>query len=274
MAHWVLIGLLALVPQLASAQASVSVRVDDAARTAALSGEYRLYRDPRWTVSTTGALEQPAPGATSLAQGLNAQYGFRLGERPATLSLGYGARRDWLGANGLDAGQSGTIDLGWQPNPLAGVGAFASLTRMNFDLDGANARLDSQDGATSRAGVRGTLAFDYRRQTLQGTLAYVKSNAEGANFVSRGPAAGLQYTHLLGRLWSLVAGVDYTKTRYTEYAADPARASALYGCRLALQGPLMRRLKASLAYALSRQTWNQDPLVRTETVLLSLTYAL
>ena len=274
MAHWVLIGLLALAPRLALAQASVSVRVDDAARTAALSGEYRLYRDPRWAVSTTGALEQPAPGATSLAQGLNARYGFRLAERPATLSLSYGARRDWLGASGLDSAQSGAIDLGWQPNAAAGVGAFASLTRMNFDLDGANARLDSQDGTTSRAGIRGALAFDYRRQTLQGTLAYAKSDAEGANFVSRGPAAGLQYTHLLGRLWSLVAGADSARTRYTDYAADPARESALYGCRVALQGPLMRRLSASFAYALSRLTWNQDPMVRTETILLSLSYAL
>ena len=94
MTHWVAIGLLALAPQIASAQASVALRVDDAARTAALSGEYRLLRDHRWMVAANGALEQPAPGATSLTQGLKAAYGFQLGARPAALSLSYAARRD------------------------------------------------------------------------------------------------------------------------------------------------------------------------------------
>ena len=245
MPHWMAIGLLALAPQLASAQASVSVRVDqvqEAVSSIALSGNYRS--------------------------------GFQLWARPATLSLNYAARRDWLGATGLDSGHSGTVDLGWQPTAAAGLGLFGSVAQMNFDQDGANARLDSQDGATSRAGIRGTLAFGYRRQTLQGTLAYVRNDAEGANFVSRGPAAGLQYTHLLGRLWSLVAGADYARTRYTEYAADPARESSLYGCRVGVQGPLLKRLSASFAYALSRLTWNQDPLVRTETIILSLSYTL
>ena len=274
MARWTAIGLLVLAPQLAAAQASVSLRVDDAARTAALSGEYRLFRDPHWMVSATGALEQPAPGASSLAQGLRAAYGFQLGARPATLSLNYAARRDWAGASGLDAGQSGTVDLGWQPLPGAGVGLFGSVSRMNFDQDGADARLDSPDGVTRRAGIRGLLAFDYRRRTLQGTLSYAQYDAEGANLVSRAMSAALQYTHLLARRWSLAAGADYTQTRYTAFAADPGRASAAYGCRLALQGALLRRLTASVAYALGRQAWNQDPTAKQESILLGVSYLL
>jgi len=273
-AHWIAIGLLALAPQLAAAQASVSLRVDDAAGTGVLSGEYRLFRNPQWAVSANGALERPAPAATSLAQGLRANYGFQFGQRAATLSLSYGLRRDWLGNSGLDTGQSGSIDLGWQLTPAAGIGLFGTLRRMNFDQDGVAARLDSQDGAAHQAGIRGMLAFDYRRQTVQGSLSYVENDAEGANFVSRGAVATLQYTHLLARRWSLVAGADYARTRYTEFAADPARASELQGCRFALQGPLLRRLTASVAYALNVQTWNQDPLVKQESVLLSLSYAL
>jgi len=284
-AHWTAIGLLALAPQLAAAQASVSSRVDrtldSAVRAVAVAGDYRLYRDPEWTVSATGALEQSRDepgqallGATSIAQGLKALYGFQLAQRAATLSLSYGLRRDWLGDSGLDTGQSGSIDLGWQLTPAAGIGLFGTLRRMNFDQDGVAARLDSQDGAAHQAGIRGMLVFDYRRQTLQGSLSYVENDAEGANFVSRGAVATLQYTHLLARRWSLVAGADYARTRYTEFAADPARASELQGCRFALQGPLLRRLTASLAYALNVQTWNQDPLVKQESVLLSLSHPL
>ena len=279
MAHWMVIGLLALAPRLAAAQASVSLRVDGgqdtAVRGVALSGDYRLYRDPQWSISAGGALEQTLlAGTTSLAQGLKAQYGFQLGGRPATLSLNYSARRNWQGASGLDTGQSGTLDLGWQPMPGAGVGLFGALSRTNFDQDGADARLDSQDGATRRVGVRGLLAFGGRSSTVQGMLSHVSVDAEGANFVSRGAVAALQYTQLLARRWSLGAGADYTKTRYTEFAADPARESALYACRVSLAGSLMRQLTASVAYALSRQTWNQDPLVRQESLLLSLTYTL
>lgn len=276
MAHWTAIGLLVLAPQLAAAQATVSTRVDgnrDAVSGVAVNGGYRLYRSPRWTVSASGTLEQSAPGATSLAQALSAQYGFRLGERPATLSLNYAARRNWQGANGIDAGQSGTVDLGWQPAPGAGVGLFGALSRVNFDQDGAEARLDSPDGVTYRGGVRGLLAF-YRRRTLQGTLSYAKYDAEGANLVSRVMAAAVQYTHLLARRWSLGAGADYAETRYTAFAADPGRASAAYGCRVALQGPLLRRVTASFAYALGRQTWNQDPAAKQESILLNLTYLL
>lgn len=274
MAHRIAIGLLALAPQLAAAQATVSARVDGAAGTAALSGEYRVFRDPQWAVSANAALERPAPGATSLAQGLSARYGFQLGQSPAVLSFGYGVRRDWLGNSGLDTGQSGSVDLAWQLTPAVGVGMFGTVRAMNFDQDGVDARLDSQDGAAHQAGVRGLLAFDYRRQTLQGSVSYLENDAEGANFVSRGAAAALQYSHLLARRWSLVAGADYAKTRFTDFAADPARESALYGCRLALQGPVMRRLSASVAYSLSRQTWNQDPLVRQESLSLSLSYSL
>lgn len=277
MAHWRFLAL-AVVPHLAAAQASFSLRVDGgqdtAVRAVALAGDYRLYRDPHWSVSASGTLERPAPGATSLAQGLTAQYGFRLGERPATVSLNYGARRNWVGASGADTGQSATLDLGWQATQATGVGLFASQSRINFDQDGVDARLDCQDGATSRAGIRAALSFDYRRQTLQGMVSYVKNDAEGANFVSRGAAATAQYTRLLARLWSLVAGADYTRTRYTAFAADPARASVLYGYRLALQGRVTRRLTASLAYARSRQVWNQDPLVLQESLLLGLSYRL
>jgi hypothetical protein len=145
---------------------------------------------------------------------------------------------------------------------------------MNFDQDGADARLDSQDGAAHQAGIRGMLVFDYRRQTLQGSLSYAENDAEGANFVSRGAVATLQYTHLLARRWSLVAGADYARTKFTEFVADPARASELHGCRFALQGPLLRRLTASLAYALNVQTWNRDPLLKQESVLLSLSHPL
>jgi len=177
-ARWGLL-VLAVVSDLAVAQANFSLRLDGSG--VAVISDYRLYRGPQWAMSATSATS----------------FSFT--------------------PYGVDTGQNGGIDLGWQPTGAARVGMVASLSR-----------------------------------------------AEGANFVSRGASATLQYTQRLVRRWSLVAAADYAKTTY----------AAQYGCRMALQAPVLRRLTANLAYARSRLASNQDPLVEQETVLLSLSYPL
>lgn len=231
-----------------------------------LSGDYRLYRGGRWTVAATGAVQQTYNGDSSLKEfnltsaspGLLARYAFRALGRPARLTMSYAARRDWLGGSGFAAGHAATLDAGMRPSRSTEVGAFVAAGTNDFDDDGPNPDLSSRDGASYRAGLRGTMGFNRNRQAIRASLAYVKNDAKGANFVFSGPAASLQLMSYVAGPWALAASASYAKADYTNFAVEPRRESRTKDYRLALYGPLTRKLSADLSVGRSYYDSNQS----------------
>lgn len=248
----------------------------------ALSGDYRLYRAGQWTVAATGAIQQTRNGdpalrdfdLTSVAPGLVARYGFRLSGRPSTLSMTYGARRDWLGGSGYATGHAAGADLGVRTSYSASVGAFAYVAYNDFDDDGPDAAFSSRDAVSYRAGIRGIKSFNGNRQGIQGTLSYMKNDAKGANFVFQGPAASLQFMSFIWGPWAAAAIASFASTDYTNYAVTPRRESRTRDYRLAVFGPLSRKLSADLSIGRSEYRANQAAFeAKRENISLGITYA-
>ena len=229
------------------------------------TGDYLLYKGARWSVRATGAIQQTRNAdpnlrdfdLTSLSPGIQAQRALRLAGRPARLSLGYAARRDWLGGSGYATGHGATIDIGVRPKFATELGVFASAYGTNFEDEGSDPALSSRDTVAYSAGVRATQGFNSNRQALRVTLAYVKNDAKGANFVFGGPSAGVQFLSYLYGPWAMAASASFARADYTNYAVDPRRETRVRDYRLVFFGPLSRKLSADLALGRSEHRANQ-----------------
>lgn len=229
------------------------------------TGDYLLYKGARWSVKATGALQQTRNAdsslrefdLTSLSPGIQAQRSFRLAGRPARLSLGYAARRDWLGGSGYATGQGATIDIGVRPKFATELGVFASASGTNFDDEGPDPALSSRDAVAYSAGVRAMHGFNSNRQAVRATLAYVKNDAKGANFVFDGPSAGVQFLSYLYGPWAMAASASLARADYTNFAVDPRRETRIRDYRLVFFGPLSRKLSADLSLGRTEHRANQ-----------------
>jgi len=247
-----------------------------------LSGDYRLYRDAQWTIGATGSLQQTYNGdsslrdfnLTSFAPGLVARRAFRLNNRPAKLTLNYAARRDWIGGSGFASGHTASVDVGVRPTRETDIGVFSSVSSSNFDDEGPDPALSSRDAVSYRSGVRGAVGFNRNRQSLQGSVSYVKNDAKGANFVFEGPAAGVQFMSLVWGPWAVAASANYSKVDYTNFAVTPRRESTTHDYRVVLFGPLSRKLSADVSYSRSYYDSNQSAFeARRNNISVGLTYS-
>lgn len=248
----------------------------------AAQGEYRLYRGGPWSFGLTGTAQQTYNAdsrlrefdVTTLAPGVYARRNLRIARRPALLRLGYGARRDWLGGSGYAAAHSASADLGVRPAYATEIGAFVGWSASDFRDDGALPELTSRDASAYRFGVRATQAFHGNRRAVQGAFGYVKNDADGANFVFRGPSVNVNFVSQVYGPWAFSAGVSHMHVEYPNFAVEPRRETRATDYRFVLFGPLTRKLGADLSLTRSRQNSSQAAFeARRTSVSLGITYA-